>query len=178
MPIDTAILRALDGTPKWLAPLALLGTYLGSYGGIFLLIGLYLLIFGRGPRRRAGAVILAALLLVLIVVDLALKPLVHRPRPFEVLGMHMLIGPVPGGYSFPSGHTAAAFAGAVAFLRSAARSSLGRIIPVVFALLVGWSRIYLGAHWPSDVLGGALIGILLGYLAARYVPTSFLGGAD
>lgn len=174
--MDLSLLRALDGAPPWLTPLALAASYLDEFGGIFLLIGICLLIFGRGPRRRAGMVILAALLLVLIVVDLGLKPLVHRPRPFQVLGMHMLIGPVPSGYSFPSGHTAAAFAGAVAWLMTAARTRLGRILPIAFALCVGWSRIYLGAHWPSDVLAGALVGALLGYLAARFVPASW-GGA-
>lgn len=178
MPLDVAIFEALQGAPRWLLPLALAASYLGTFGGVFLLLGLYLLVFARGPRRRAGAVILAALLLVLIVVDLILKPAIHRPRPFMVLGMQVLQGPVPAGYSFPSGHAAAAFAGALAWIRSLARSMLGRVLPLAFALLVAWSRVYLGTHWPSDVLAGALIGGLLGYLAARCIPMSFLGGAD
>ena len=177
MPLDTALLRALDGTPHFLAPLAFGATYLGDFGGIFLLIGAYLFLFGRGERRRAGFTILVALLFVLLSADLALKPLVHRPRPFEVLGMRYLIGPAPSGYSFPSGHAAAAFAGAVAWILRAARSALGRSLPLAYALLVGWSRIYLGTHWPSDVLAGAVLGALLGYVAARYIPTQFLGGA-
>ncbi len=176
--MDIALLRALHGMPPWLAPVALAFSFLGDFGGIFLLIGLYLLVFRRGERRRAGAVILAALILVLIAVDLVLKPLVHRPRPFAVLGMGVLTGPVPQGSSFPSGHATAAFAGAVAWIRTLAQGWRSRLVPLLYAALVGWSRIYLGAHWPSDVLAGALLGALLGYLAERYIPSSFLGGAS
>ena len=70
------------------------------------------------------------------------------------------------GYSFPSGHTAASFA-AVAALRTA-RSPLWKP-SLVLAAVIAFSRLYLYAHWPTDILGGILVGTLAGWLGARLV---------
>ncbi len=178
MHLDVTVLRFLAGQPRWLFPLAMGLTWIGSYGGVWLLLGAAGLL-RRGERRRLGVTILLALLLVLLVVDLGLKPLVGRPRPFMVLGRAILLGPVPSGASFPSGHSAAAFAGAGIWGRQGRR---GTILGYVYAAAVGWSRLYLGAHWPSDVVAGAAIGLLLAalarFLAARFLPgESQSGGA-
>ncbi len=175
---DITVLRFFAGQPHWLLPLAMGLTSIGSFGGVWLLLGAALLL-RRGDGRRLGVTILLALLLVLLVVDLVLKPLVGRPRPFLVLGRAILLGPVPGGASFPSGHSAAAFAGAGTWGGQGRR---GTILGYVYAAAVGWSRLYLGAHWPSDVVAGAVIGILLAslarFLAARFMPgESQSGGA-
>ena len=167
---DITILRFFAGSPAWLFPVAMGLTWLGSFGGVWLILGL-LGLLRRGEPRRTGSTLLIALILVLIVVDLALKPLVGRPRPFLVLGRGILLGPVPGGASFPSGHSAAAFAGAGVWGRlKRPLAALGW----VYAVLVAWSRLYLGSHWPSDVLAGAIIGYLIAllaeFLAARFLP--------
>ncbi|MCB0832248.1 MAG: phosphatase PAP2 family protein [Bacteroidetes bacterium] len=86
-----------------------------------------------------------------------IKKSIRRKRPFETLeGIRFLIQP-PDKFSFPSGHTAAAFVFA---------TLVGTFYPVVFiplvafASLVGFSRIYLGVHYPGDVLAGSVLGIL------------------
>jgi undecaprenyl-diphosphatase len=89
-----------------------------------------------------------------------LKPLVHRARPFDAWTDLTALVARPGGSSFPSGHTGAAFAFAWTFFRTQPKQ-LG--IPVLFAAaLMGFSRLYVGVHYPTDVLAGALVGIGVG----------------
>ena len=91
----------------------------------------------------------------------ALKDVVRRPRPS---GEHLV--PLPHSWSFPSGHATSAFAAAVA---------LGLLVPrarwpaLVLAALIAYSRVYLGVHYWTDVLAGAALGALVGWLVARAV---------
>lgn len=113
----------------------------------------------RGDRRAAG--VLAAVAILAKVLSASLKWLYARPRP-------VLFPAVADayGYSFPSGHALSAVAifGTIAVvavrLRPGWRRHAAVLAPVV-ALLVGLSRIYLGLHWPSDVLGGYAAGAFL-----------------
>jgi undecaprenyl-diphosphatase len=106
---------------------------------------------GSTPRVVAGVLAFA---LELTLYEL-LKKNIKRPRPFRrIRGVRCLILP-PDEFSFPSGHTAAAFL--VAALLSSAFPAL--TVPVlVWALLVGFSRVYLGVHYPTDVLAGMFLG--------------------
>lgn len=95
-----------------------------------------------------------------------LKPLVDRPRPFEVYDTIQKLTSGGGG-SFPSGHTGDAFAIAVALCLVFRRWAV--VVPaLLWAFGVGWSRVALGVHYPSDVLGGILIGAGSALLWARF----------
>lgn len=90
-----------------------------------------------------------------------LKYVIDLPRPYEIYPFIVKLS-VGGSPSFPSGHTADAFAFAVAL--SLIYRKWYIIIPVlIWASLVGYSRMSLGVHFPSDVLGGALIGAACSY---------------
>ncbi|MFH0928912.1 MAG: phosphatase PAP2 family protein [Candidatus Aenigmatarchaeota archaeon] len=95
-----------------------------------------------------------------------LKSLFYRPRPSQSLsGIKLLNFDIELGPSFPSGHTQRAFSGAVVlgtFFKKL------RIPLIIIAVLVGISRIYTGAHFPLDVLAGAINGILLGMTALTF----------
>lgn len=90
------------------------------------------------------------------------KLVADRPRPYEVVAGAVLRQHAAHGNSFPSSHTAVAFALALALLPFLPR--LLAVAAVVYASLVGWSRVYLGVHYPLDVLAGAGIGIAVGGL--------------
>jgi undecaprenyl-diphosphatase len=131
-------------------------------------IGLTYILVLIGPilwwrKQRELAIDVVVLIIVIDVVTELLKLLFMRERPFEVLsGVHMLTWgslTTAGGYAMPSGHAARAFAMAT-LIALWIRSRVG-VLALVLATLISLSRMYLGVHWPSDVLVGALLGILL-----------------
>jgi undecaprenyl-diphosphatase len=115
------------------------------------------------PDKRMGAWRLAlAVGLTVLIVEGAIKPAIDRARPFDVLSDVQVIHTRPATSSLPSGHTAYAFAGALA---------AGRVFPSArvamwtLAALIAVSRVYVGVHWPSDLLAGALIGVACAWFA-------------
>lgn len=134
----------------------------GDAGLLWILLAVILLLLRR--QRRNGLAVSCALLLDLGVCNLLLKPLVGRVRPFAVDPTVTLLVPPPGDASFPSGHTAASFA-AVLALR-AMGSPLWKPA-LVWACLLAFSRLYLFVHWPTDVLGGILVGAVCGWGGAQ-----------
>ncbi len=115
--------------------------------------------------RSTGMAVIVSIALAYVVTDLLLKPLIDRPRPFEILDLSLIVDP-PTTASFPSGHAASSFAAAVCILLRDRRAG---IAAVTFACLVGLSRIYLGVHWPTDVIAGAVVGILCAFAATYLV---------
>ncbi|HEY8424758.1 MAG TPA: phosphatase PAP2 family protein [Limnochordales bacterium] len=153
---------------RWLDGVMRVYTHLG---GFVATVGtaVLLLVLG-GETRRAGMASLLALAGSQLVVQV-LKRRTERPRPYLVLAESRSVVAPLADYSFPSGHTAASFALATvlgAFWPSWAGVALGA------AALVGLSRTYLGHHYPSDVLVGALIGMGFAYLSLLHfgVPVS------
>ena len=148
----------------WLNYIMKYVTYLGEFGAGAILAAAVLLIFKK--TRWAGVAVAVSLILDVLVVNVILKLSVNRARPWQTypdLGFqefHRAIGVrEPTDSSFPSGHTAALFAAAVAlvmFYKVKGLPALG------IALLVAISRIYLCMHYPSDVLGGIVIGSACG----------------
>ena len=145
-----------------LTPLMRGVSILGDYGIFWIVLTLILLMFRK--TRRAGLCSAAALVLSLVLNNLILKPLVMRTRPYEVIaGLEILTGR-PIDFSFPSGHAGASFASATALARTLPRP--WGILLLVLAGLIALSRLYVGVHYPTDVLAGVTDGIFLGLLAA------------
>lgn len=134
-------------------------SFLGNWGMIFILSACVLLCFKR--TRMLGLVGLTAILLDALVVNVGLKHLIMRPRPFELDPSLSIIIPFPLDSSFPSGHTAVAFAFSAAMAPSKALSNAFTAV----AVCMGLSRVYLCVHYPTDAFGGMIIGGLCGFLA-------------
>ena len=145
-------------------------TRLGNTGLLFIGLALLMLCFKR--TRRAGASALCAMLIGLVVVNFTIKPLVSRPRPWLVIENFASLVAEHDPNSFPSGHTNAAFAFALAVCAAAPERWM-KIAAVAAAALMGLSRLYVGVHFPSDVLAGAVIGSLCGLLGAWVVKKAW-----
>lgn len=135
-------------------------SYAGSFGLLWIAIAAALALV-RGRRTvllATAAAVVAADLLAIV-----LKGLVDRPRPYRAFPEQdpLLTSTLEG--AMPSGHAATSFAGAVVLSRAAPR-----LLPVllVLAAAMAWSRVYVGVHYPSDVLAGALLGAGVGGLVA------------
>ena len=160
---ETDILMWIQGASPWMdAPMELIAL-ISSHAACWVLIAA-LLVLSKGSRRT-GASVLLALVLVLLIVDVLIKPLVGRERPFEVCDFPLLIE-APTSFSFPSGHSAYSFAAATCMMLRDRRLGSAAL---VLAAVIAYSRLYLFVHWPTDVLAGAAIGVLLGALAFRFV---------
>ncbi|NLT63663.1 MAG: phosphatase PAP2 family protein [Clostridiales bacterium] len=148
-------------------------TKLGDIGFIWITIGLVLLV-PKKTRRRAFN-ILICLLSAYLINDLLIKELVARPRPYDTIGdLSILVKPL-SSYSFPSGHSSSSFAAALALTLAFGRKGALSYIP---AVLIAFSRCYVGVHYPSDVLGGALVGTLVTLatykLLDRYIKSDLI----
>ena len=139
----------------------LLFTASGDNGFLWIACSGVMLFFKRW--RRIGAAALVALLLTFVSGEIVLKNLVARPRPFLEIDAVVSLLPMQGGFSFPSGHTASAFAAASVYLRGAP-TRWAKILFLLLAALMGFSRLYVGVHYLSDVLAGAVLGFIWGLL--------------
>jgi undecaprenyl-diphosphatase len=115
-------------------------------------------------RNNARTIIreaVAPLLITSTLVELIIKPYFKRRRPFITIIQAIVIGKKPGSWSFPSGHAAGAFAGAWLLNRISPQWS---VIRYIVAGWVGFSRVYLGDHYPGDVASGTLAGLVFAML--------------
>ena len=129
-------------------------TLLGDAGIFWIALALILLIPKK--TRMTGLMMGVSLLIGLLVCNIALKPLIARVRPYDVAGIAPYMCAVQHDFSFPSGHTAASFEGAVVILL---QNRKWGIPACVLAALIAFSRMYLYVHYPTDILGGLVIGI-------------------
>ncbi len=138
-----------------------------DYGAVWLaLLGVLAALGGRTGRWAALAGLVA--LMVGFASSEGLKDLVMQPRPFTSLPEARLLVSPPESYSFPSSNVAYAFAASIGS-SLAARRLVGRV-PLwgwsflALAAAISYSRVYVGVHYPSDVLGGAILGVLVSWL--------------
>lgn len=161
--LDTALFLLINGGLRagWLDALLAVVSAAGT-GGLIFWLGLVAgFLAARGQARFTATLGMGTMLLVVALGEGLLKHLVERPRPWFELPLNAIhhLGPYPHTSSFPSMHTAAAFALAVVV---GARHRRWRWPLLGFALLMGYSRIYVGDHYPLDVLAGAGLGTLCG----------------
>lgn len=166
-------------------PILSIFTHLGDAGALFIVLTLLLLLHPK--TRRAGFSAACALVFSLLFTNVLLKHLFARPRPWVSWEFLSPLVAERDPNSFPSGHTSAAFAFALAFVRTWPRdwahSKAVKVSVVVLATLMALSRLYVGVHYPTDVLGGFVVGDLAGlagwglslWLLRRLRPSEKIG---
>ena len=145
--------------PPWLDMLMWGFTQIGNS---MVIVALALILFVAGDHLLAYELILGTLTLWLVVE--LVKALVHRGRPFIRLSQARIVGHRAGGRSFPSGHTSQAFFMATLMAGYFHAGVWTLCLLYAIALLVGIMRMYVGAHYPRDVLAGAILGSAWGLL--------------
>ena len=178
-PLDEGIALAvhrLYEAAGWLfTPLAVLMSALGKWGLFLILTSLMLIYFKR--TRRIGSAMLLGLAAGLLITNFLVKPIVARPRPYIYDGSILQQIWIDTGShiehdkSFPSGHMTAAMAASTAFFLAGNRKRSW--LAFLFAIAMGWARIYLAIHYPTDVLGAVITGGLggvIGYVLSGVVP--------
>lgn len=139
-------------------------THLGDAGIFWIALAVICLLIPR--ERMTGLCMAVVLILGLIGANLILKPAIGRIRPYEAAGFTELLIEKPGDYSFPSGHTQAAFASAMVLFYFHRRIGIAAL---VLAGLIAFSRMYLFVHYPTDILGGILLACLWAFLTLRWI---------
>lgn len=148
--------RLLDGVMLALS-------MVGEGGRVWLALAVGLALARRVPWRGVAQMTLA-ILCVLLIVDWVLKPAIGRARPFERTPALQVMGARPADRSFPSGHASGAGAGAVALTMLA---PWGWPLWWATAAAIAYSRVYLGDHYPLDVIAGGAIGAALAWIVMR-----------
>ena len=157
--------RLSNNVGKFLTPILKFITFFGDKGWFFIALGLVLLLFLK--HRKTGVCILVAIVFGALFTNIILKNAVQRPRPYTVEEFKILWQAVGASseseFSFPSGHTTAAFASATAFFLS--KNKRYSWTMYIFAFVIAFSRIYLLVHYTTDVLAGIIAGTTAGIIA-------------
>ncbi|HWI52036.1 MAG TPA: phosphatase PAP2 family protein [Symbiobacteriaceae bacterium] len=167
--LDQSLFRhinSLAGHSAWDSFFVFL-TIIGYGGAIWAVLALVLLLGARRQRdnggarlRAAGAAMIVALLLAWGT-ESTLKAVFARPRPPVALPHVTVLGYRPESYSFPSGHALSSFAAAGVM---AAANRADAWLPLTLAVLIGFSRIWVGHHYPLDVAAGTIMGLIIGWI--------------
>ncbi len=138
-------------------------TNLGNAGIIWIVLAAILLAIPK--TRKSGIIVAAALIIDAVLCNVILKNVFHRIRPFDVNTAVQLLIEKPGDFSFPSGHTAASFAVVSALYLAKARKLFAPVL--VLSCLMAFSRMYLYVHYPTDIIGGLVLGIVSAAIAYK-----------
>lgn len=131
-------------------------TTLGDAGIIWIILALVLICIKK--TRRCGVLIILSLVTGLILGNGILKNLIARSRPCWIDQSIPLLIPNPHDYSFPSGHTLASFEAAIMIFL---HNKKWGIVAIIIALFISFSRMYLFVHFPTDILGGIILGAII-----------------
>lgn len=139
-------------------------THLADGGLIWIALTIVFLVFPK--TRKYGVVMAISIALEVLCVNVLVKPLAARTRPYEIKqGIELLIQK-PVDYSFPSGHAGVSFAAVSALFFSKHKAWIPTF---VLAFVIAFSRLYLYVHYPTDVLFGAAFGVIAGWVGAKVV---------
>ena len=148
-----------------MTPILKVITTLGNGGAIWIALTILMLVLPK--MRKVGFMTSLSLIGTLLVNNVFLKNVVNRTRPYEVIeGLTYLVR-TPVDSSFPSGHSACSFAVAcIMFRRLPGKYGVPALL---LAVLISLSRLYVGVHYPSDVLFGVISGIVISYMAEALI---------
>ena len=154
--MELQILHMIQGWHQdWLSNIMIFFSTIGNAGACWIVLCILLLLIPR--TRKCGLTMALAMLLTLVLGNKFIKNVVARPRPCAVDSSVKLLIPFPSEYSFPSGHTSNGFAAAVSIFLFYRKPG---IVALIAAGIIAFSRMYLFVHYPTDILGGILLGTL------------------
>lgn len=163
--MELSILRSIQTLHSdFLSNIMIFVSFITNHGEAWIVIALIMLCFKK--MRKCGITISISLIMALVIGNVFLKNLIARDRPFWVDESIALLATPPTSYSFPSGHTFSAFAASISILLYSKK--LG-IPAVVLASSIAFSRMYLFFHYPTDVLAGIILGIIVALISYRLV---------
>jgi len=150
----------------WFTIIMKIFTYLGEAGAMWIILSIVLCIFAK--TRKTGATMMLSMIVTVIIGNVILKNCFARFRPawvdvdfFNSIKYH--IG-IPSDYSFPSGHTMNGVTASMCILFCAIKDKkniLAGVGAVIVAGIIAFSRMYLFVHWPTDIMAGALVGLII-----------------
>lgn len=154
--MELEILHAIQElhTP-WLNQVMIFLSAIGEAGLVWIVISVVLTAVPK--TRRCGITMMAAMAVSFLLGNVLLKNIIARPRPCAVDTSVALLVPVPAEYSFPSGHTLNGFTAAFTLFCYYRKPGIPALL---LAGAIAFSRLYLFVHYPTDILGGILLGIL------------------
>lgn len=153
----------------WLTPFWKCITTLGE-GGIFWILLCVVFLIPK-KTRKIGIIMALALIINALLVNVWLKNMIARVRPYDAYNDIIRLIAIQKDYSFPSGHTSASFACSCALWLALEKPyKKYTCITWVIACLIAFSRLYLGVHYPSDIIGGAIVGSISAMLAYYVYP--------
>ena len=143
-------------------------TSLGNGGFIWIAVAVCLMFSKK--YRKSGILLIIALAVGAIFGSVILKPIIARPRPCHVYGELPLLIKIPTDFSFPSGHTMSSVSSAYVLYK--ANKKFG-YVAIPLAVLIAFSRLYLYVHFPSDIIAGAIFGIVIAFSVVKLYNKRF-----